>query len=99
MAQSPSPQPSPTSRTHLLTLDSHHALLPRPVTVEIRECADCVVLALHNDQGEELASVHLEVNAARGGCLTLRAWDSRNPDEGASGDPFLEEQLITEEHP
>ncbi|GAA5533816.1 hypothetical protein [Deinococcus aluminii] len=96
MAQSPPPSPSPTSHTHLLTVDSHQNPLPQPVAVVVRECADCIVLVLHNAHGEETASVHLEVDAARGGRLTLRAWDSRNADQGTYGEPFLEEDLITE---
>ena len=79
-------------QTHTLVSDSYGDPLVTPLKVEIRKHTDCIVLVMHADDGTEVASVHLEVDAGRGHKVVLRAWDSSG--EEYDGVPVVEHELI-----
>lgn len=82
-------------RTHDITHDSHGEPLVTPLRLEVRTFQNAVALVMHGADGSEVASVHLEVDAGRGGQVVLRAWDARTGND--DGVPGVEEELQLED--
>lgn len=78
---------------HEITHDSHGEPLATPLELEVRTFQNAIALVMHGADGSEVASVHLEVDARRGGKVVLRAWDSR----GTYGDDVIEQVLQLDE--
>jgi hypothetical protein len=82
-------------RIHDITHDSHGEPLVTPLNLEVRTFQNATVLVVHGADGSEVASVHLEVDARRGGKVVLRAWDARTGSD--DGVPCVEEELQLED--